>query len=524
MERKFYTDNFEQLLKEKSDEFRMYPSKRVWHSIYNDLHPARKWPSLAISMLLIIALFFAGYWNNTNNSSSASTLADAFLPGKNVDYTNNLNAPIISENLNNKSNLSLNKDYKEVAQPNNLIKEKATDKIGNSSTNASTSYSITKVKPVLKNNLQKNKANTIAEKTTIEQFVQEDNATDLSTLTKLATDQNIIISDNNDNIIESGKINNEIKSNTDIVPGKIADNNINVIENKSADIKLDEKQSNKLVNAKLNSSIKPISKEDKAWMDDYVFYNKPIRKKWKDKTAFEFYITPGISYRKNSSNTKYETSASNSFAATPYINGISNNDANQKPALGLEAGAGIVYSIAKNIRLKAGIQGNYTNYIIHADETNHPILTTVLLNDLNTGNTYLESRASSLSNSSGLQSVKVHNKTYQISLPVGFAYKLTGNNKIEWYAGATIQPTYVFGGKANLLSLDKRNYISDASLIRSWNLNTGFETYIHYKFAGYTLQAGPQFRYQIASTYSQKFTINENLYNTGIKIGLLKNF
>src|SRR5881394_1626314 len=75
MERKFYTDNFEQLLKEKSDEFRMYPSKRVWHSIYNDLHPGRKWPSVAVSLVLIIALLMVGYWNN--NNSNTVTIADA---------------------------------------------------------------------------------------------------------------------------------------------------------------------------------------------------------------------------------------------------------------------------------------------------------------------------------------------------------------------------------------------------------------------------------------------------------------
>ena len=75
MERKFYTDNLEQLLKEKSDEFRMYPSKRVWHSIYNDLHPGRKWPSVAVSLILIIALLVVGYWNNNSADTSIAGLA-----------------------------------------------------------------------------------------------------------------------------------------------------------------------------------------------------------------------------------------------------------------------------------------------------------------------------------------------------------------------------------------------------------------------------------------------------------------
>ncbi|MEI9957146.1 MAG: hypothetical protein WDM90_12780 [Ferruginibacter sp.] len=85
MERKFYTDDFEQLLKDKSDEFRMYPSKRVWHSIYNDLHPGRKWPSIAVSMLLVIVLLMMGYWNN--NSSKASVVTAAATTTKNTANT-----------------------------------------------------------------------------------------------------------------------------------------------------------------------------------------------------------------------------------------------------------------------------------------------------------------------------------------------------------------------------------------------------------------------------------------------------
>ena len=43
MEKEFYTDDrFEQLIKERADQFSMYPSKRVWHSIYNNLHPSRR--------------------------------------------------------------------------------------------------------------------------------------------------------------------------------------------------------------------------------------------------------------------------------------------------------------------------------------------------------------------------------------------------------------------------------------------------------------------------------------------------
>jgi len=101
---------------------------------------------------------------------------------------------------------------------------------------------------------------------------------------------------------------------------------------------------------------------------------------------------------------------------------------------------------------------------------------------------------------------------------------LWGNDKLAWYTGATIQPTFVAGGKAYLISADRNNYVADPSLIRKWNLNTGIESYITYKFDGFSLQAGPQYRRQLMSTYYNKYTVNEKLSNVGIKLGLIKNF
>ncbi|MEI7734879.1 MAG: hypothetical protein WCI49_05405, partial [Ferruginibacter sp.] len=88
MEKKYYTDDFERLLKERSDEFRMYPSKRVWHSIYNDLHPGRKWPSVAVSLLLITALLITGYWNSNNHTTQTLITASNKLPAGSVTVDN----------------------------------------------------------------------------------------------------------------------------------------------------------------------------------------------------------------------------------------------------------------------------------------------------------------------------------------------------------------------------------------------------------------------------------------------------
>ena len=155
------------------------------------------------------------------------------------------------------------------------------------------------------------------------------------------------------------------------------------------------------------------------------------------------------------------------------------------------------------------------------------MLTTILLNDPTTGYSYLASRTSTLSNtynSSALQPVVLHNRTYQISIPVGLAYKLSSANNVEWFAGASVQPTYVFGGKAHLISSDLKSYVSEPSSINNWNLNLGFETYMNFKLGAYNLQVGPQVRYQVYSTYRKNVALIEKPYAVGLKLGIVKGF
>ena len=152
-------------------------------------------------------------------------------------------------------------------------------------------------------------------------------------------------------------------------------------------------------------------------------------------------------------------------------------------------------------------------------------MTTITLNDLNTGLPVLSSRPTTLANTEGVYNKKLNNNTYQISLPVGADIKLAGNNNLKWFAGATIQPTYIAGGNAYFVSSDLKNYVTDNSLMRKWNLNAGIETFISYNTkSGITLNAGPQLRYQLLSTYSKEYSYSEKLYNFGLKIGIITRF
>ncbi len=73
MEKKFYSDNFEDLLKENADQFKMYPSKKVWQGIYNNVRPGTRWPSLAMSILFIFSLVIIGHLNTQQSEHTYLT-------------------------------------------------------------------------------------------------------------------------------------------------------------------------------------------------------------------------------------------------------------------------------------------------------------------------------------------------------------------------------------------------------------------------------------------------------------------
>ncbi len=523
MDREFHTDEFEQLLKEKSDQFRMYPSKRVWHSIYNDLHPSRRWPSAAMSMFLIIALLLIGYLNTGDNTMTRQ-------------FTENITNQIGDETADNiESQKRQNQSF--------------TNSRHQQSTISSTDYSYHGVylrKPeffaytIVKNNRPNYLSLAVSAdpdsdgQIVIDKKVPENTSKDLIQTINTYIKSNQIFADvaimnskkkvtksnsggNNTNP-EENIDDNELEKDKAKTPASLLDP---TLQSNASDLSKmigsDEKTIQKNINKADKKSLTP---EEKAWIENFALQNKPPnRSKWKGRLTHEFYVTPAVNYRKLTTNSKGST--------TPFANSDINNSISQKPGLGVETGVGLSYSFAKNLRLKAGIQFNYTNYNINADQTNHPILTSILLNDPNTGYSYAASRTSTISNSfnsTALEPVILHNRTYQISVPIGLAYKLSSTNNVGWFAGASIQPTYVFGGKAHLISSDLKSYVSDPSSIRNWNLNLGFETYMNYKLGTYNLQVGPQVRYQVYSTYRKNVALVEKPYAVGLKIGLIKGF
>jgi hypothetical protein len=59
-ESNFYSDEFEQLIREKTEQYKMYPSENVWKGVHNSLHTKRKWFIGSMSVLVTGILFFSG--------------------------------------------------------------------------------------------------------------------------------------------------------------------------------------------------------------------------------------------------------------------------------------------------------------------------------------------------------------------------------------------------------------------------------------------------------------------------------
>ncbi|MEO5892686.1 MAG: hypothetical protein ABIQ31_20730 [Ferruginibacter sp.] len=525
MDRNFHTDDFERLLREKSDEFRMYPSKRIWHSIYNNIHPGRKWPSVAMSIMLVTSLLLMGYLNTKNtpsqtaltvkNSSQSKIAATAkSLPSFSqipVDNTIKLNE--LQAGINNSSGI-LAAD---------ILNDNTKSGTGNKVNALGLSFAGIMQQPVTTNNQGEKYSNLNAGSVDKKQAASnsnlvvgaqnaqpETNGNDLNIIftgdqpTGLMYSQKTVIKDGIQGLLISDFLTQRQTATVTIQKAN------SVIESNTA-----------LVNKKGF-----ISAEDKDWIENYAAYHRPATKKWANKLAWQLYVTPSVVYRVLYTDPNFGRFL-NSTNTTPLALSTFSQDINksvvQKPSMGLEIGTGLLYSVSKRLKLKAGLQLNYTRYNTEAFQNTHPMATKITINDYKTNVSYEEIRTTPYSNKYGLESVKLHNETFQFSLPMGAEIKLLGNENLQWNFGVTVQPTYIPMGKSYLISSDRRNFVKEASMLNRWNFNAGVETFLSYKASsGIIFQLGPQFRTQLFSTNSKQIAVEEKLLNYGLKFGISK--
>ncbi|RYF37667.1 MAG: hypothetical protein EON97_00810, partial [Chitinophagaceae bacterium] len=195
------------------------------------------------------------------------------------------------------------------------------------------------------------------------------------------------------------------------------------------------------------------------------------------------------------------------------------NLVNHKPALGFELGTHGLLKLNNKFTFKGGIQFNYSKYDIKAYRA--PGQMTTVAQNSQTGINPIVAY-SDLGNFGGTSPEEVKNQYFQLSVPVGIEYKVFGNDRLQFKVASTVQPTYLLNSSTYLITTDFKNYAKEPSLVRKWNMNAGAEAYISYDRGGVKWQVGPQFRYQLLSSYKKEYPIKEYLMEYGIKVGITK--
>ena len=181
------------------------------------------------------------------------------------------------------------------------------------------------------------------------------------------------------------------------------------------------------------------------------------------------------------------------------------------------------YPITKRISIKAGLQANYHKYEIHASR-GLPEIANYGMNNLGFTSYPINAVSNYRNGETYTTGINLRNERFMISMPVGLDYKVIGNNKLNFSIASTLQPTYILNSSAYLISTNLKNYAKAPNLNRRWNINTGMEANINFQKGSYKWSVGPQFRYQLLHSFTDKYPIKENLYDIGIRMGIMKTF
>jgi len=442
MERNF-NNEFERFLKENADQYRMYPSAKVWSGIYNNLHTRRKWFGLGIMLLLLTGSLVTVLVTRSPKETGISA-----------------NKPVSNEKAVT-SNAQITAPSKHIVENKTLA--------------GSTLFGGTE-----KQNLQ------------------------------VALSKNFYGAPANDLVIEENNLHFDGPTATSAEP---LDINI-------TDQLTDEDIVSNVRSQQVSAYPKKLTASNPFnWTIESVLnsFHGARNKRF----GLQINFTPTVSYRKLSANKAFLRSASlqanapSSFAALYDVNSA----VTHKPDIGLEMGFAAKYSLA-NFRVKAGLQFNINRYDIKAFTYPMELTTFALRTNAGVDSVYT---ISSHRNFSGYKSDWLQNFYFEISAPVGIEVDIAGDDRVQFGVAGTIQPTYILGDRAYLLSTDYKNYAEVPWLIRRWNISTGFETFVSYSTGKLKWQVGPQVRYQLLSSFVEKYPVKENLFDFGLKVGVSLN-
>jgi len=463
MESKYSNKDFEQYLKDNADQYRMFPSDKVWKGVNNALHTRRKWYGFWLGFLLLLTGGAVTWVMTTYPSSKKENSV--------VTNINNTASALVASGA--VSDEKISQDIKNLL-PFTRDKESA---IIRGSFVPELEGKIVVVPLAIQNIDTREELDLTGSQYQTHQIERSQN----EVVNRISSSVNAII--------ETRPAGDQKNADSYYLVPNVTDTKIS--KNNPAEVS-------------------PLTIESVT--NSYEF-KKPARK-----ISWQLFITPTISYRKLSVNKSLDNpSAFNyPFASLSDVNSA----VTHKPDLGLQIGISGRYPITNALKLRGGIQFNINRYDIKAYAFNGEVATI----DLNGGN-----GSSSIStwtnyrNFAGYKSDWLKNYYFSISVPIGAEIKLIGNKKTNFGIAGTLQPTYMLKDRAYLISTDYKNYAEVPRLVRHVNLNTSFETFVNYTSGKTKWQVGPQVRYQILSSFHNKYPVKENLFDFGVKLGVTLN-
>ncbi|MGH2553841.1 MAG: hypothetical protein ACRDEB_08990, partial [Chitinophagaceae bacterium] len=395
MEDNFNNRDFEQFVKQNADQYRMFPSEKVWKNIYHSMHIKRRWYGLGLIILLLSAgiVTWVMLSHSFNDNGSLTEQSQNSLQ-KSQSKQKNKTTPIFI-----------------------AAEKQATDRIHFTS-------------PI--DNIQKNIINNFSDNN----FQEE--------LANMNINPDRVLSANNESLQVPattlqheipGKyfvINNksELSLKPDVSAGFLQSNNTSQVISENNTVNIPEQEAKQEIK---NADKYPLSIESVVNSYKYKLPGK--------KLSWEIFITPTISYRDLKENKAFINSAqaNNNLNNNNAVAGI-NSLVTHKPDMGLQLGFKGGYPLAKNIKITAGMQFNVSKYDIRASFSPGEVATIAL--NIGTGANSV-STISNYRNSGDSKADWLRNLYFSASIPVGIELKLSGNNKTEFGIAGTIQPTYI---------------------------------------------------------------------------------
>lgn len=233
------------------------------------------------------------------------------------------------------------------------------------------------------------------------------------------------------------------------------------------------------------------------------------------KFGWQLYAAPTISYRRLSGKgLAYYTNAGSNMSSVFSTDNVANS-VTHKPSIGFELGSALTYAVTSSLKVKAGVQFNVNRYEVqafHSVPEVAPMTRNAGADGLNVVSTFR--------NYSGFSKTWLRNQHIMMALPVGAEWSLFGNENIRFNIGATLQPTFVVNNQAYMISTNMRSYAKAPSLYREFNVAAGAEMFLSIKGRSLRYNIGPQFRYQLFSSYKRPYPISEFLTDYGLKVSI----